>query len=153
MNDTHGHAVGDAVLRKLTKEIAKCLRRETDWCARLGGDEFAVVLEGTKISEARICAEKVRQAIEAAGVDTPAGSIRFTVSIGAAGCGEGVGRNAVTMQSLVEQADANLYTSKANGRNCVTPNLGDVSASARNLGRHIQWTNHDNPKIAISSVR
>ncbi len=120
INDTYGHAVGDIVLRKLTKEIAKCLRRETDWCARLGGDEFAVVLEGTKPAEARICAEKVRQAIADASVDTPSGSVRFTVSIGIGGCGENTHKNAGTIQELVELADANLYASKAGGRNRVT---------------------------------
>jgi diguanylate cyclase (GGDEF)-like protein len=152
INDSYGHAVGDVVLRKLTKEIAQCLRRETDWCARLGGDEFAVVLEGTKVPEARICAEKVRQAVAAAGAETRAGSVRFTVSIGLAGYGEGMDKN-VTVQSLVEQADANLYASKANGRNCVMPNQGDGSARMRGRGQHIQWTNHDNPKAAVNSVR
>ena len=40
VNDSYGHGVGDIVLKRLAKVIAKCLRRDTDWCARIGGEEF-----------------------------------------------------------------------------------------------------------------
>jgi diguanylate cyclase (GGDEF)-like protein len=120
INDTHGHGVGDVVLRTLTRQIAQCLHRETDWCARLGGEEFAIVLEHTKIAEAQICAERVRRAIENASIDTPAGAVRITVSIGISGLGRSVDRNSATVQSLLEHADTNLYASKAGGRNRIT---------------------------------
>jgi two-component system, cell cycle response regulator len=120
VNDTYGHVAGDIVLRKMTRQIGKCLQRATDWCARLGGEEFAIVLEGTKITEARICAEKMRRAIEAAVINTSAGAVGITVSIGVSGLGEAPGRNSATVQSLLELADENLYKSKASGRNCVT---------------------------------
>ena len=120
INDKCGHAVGDFVLKKLTQQITQCLQRETDWCARLGGDEFAVVLEGAKISEARTCAEKLRQAAELMSVNTPRGSLRITVSIGVASFEGGSRRDRETVQSLLERADANLYASKARGRNRVS---------------------------------
>jgi two-component system, cell cycle response regulator len=120
INDTHGHSVGDVVLRTLTRQITQCLHRETDWCARLGGEEFAIVLERTKIAEAHICAERVRRAIENASIDTAAGAVRVTVSIGISGLGRSVDRNSATVQSLLEHADTNLYASKAGGRNRVT---------------------------------
>jgi diguanylate cyclase (GGDEF)-like protein len=120
INDTHGHGVGDLVLRTLTRHITQCLHRETDWCARLGGEEFAIVLERTKIAEAHICAERVRRAIENASIDTPAGAVRVTVSIGISGLGRSVDRNSATVQSLLEHADTNLYASKAGGRNRIT---------------------------------
>jgi two-component system cell cycle response regulator len=120
INDTHGHAVGDTVLRKLNLQIAACLRRDTDWCARIGGEEFVVVLEGTNLPAARLCAEKLRQAIADAPIDTSAGPVRITVSIGISGLGGAVNRHSATVQSLMQQADANLYTSKANGRNRIT---------------------------------
>ncbi len=120
INDKCGHAVGDFVLKKLTKQITQCLQRETDWCARLGGDEFAVVLEGSKISEARLCAEKLRQATELMSVDTPRGSLRITVSIGISSFEGGSKRDRDTVQSLLERADANQYASKARGRNRVS---------------------------------
>lgn len=120
VNDSHGHAVGDTVLRSLTAQITACLRRETDWCARLGGEEFAVVLEATNYVAARACAEKLRQAIADNTIVTPAGTIRITVSIGVSGLGETADRIGATVESLLQQADANLYKSKANGRNRVT---------------------------------
>jgi two-component system cell cycle response regulator len=120
INDSFGHAVGDHVLSNLTRSVAKCLQRATDWCARLGGDEFAVVLEGTTLGEARVCAEKVRHAVVNSSIDNPAGPIRITVSIGVCALGEIASRSAATVQTLLEQADNALYTSKLAGRNRVT---------------------------------
>jgi len=120
INDTYGHGVGDMVLRTLARQIAKCLQRATDWCARLGGEEFAIVLPGTKIADAHICAEKIRRAIENTSIDTPVGAVRITVSIGVSGLRSAAGRNPATVHSLLEQADTNLYASKAAGRNRVT---------------------------------
>jgi diguanylate cyclase (GGDEF)-like protein len=133
VNDTHGHAVGDTVLRNLTGRIASCLGRETDWCARLGGEEFAVVLEGTNLAAARACAEKLRQAIADTTIMTSVGPVRITVSIGISGLGESVPRSSATVQSLMQHADANLYTSKAAGRNRVTWTnpVADITAIRR----------------------
>jgi two-component system cell cycle response regulator len=152
VNDTFGHVVGDFVLKKLTRQIAKCLQRATDWCARLGGEEFAIVLEGTNLADARICAEKMRRAIENTRIDTPAGAVRITVSIGVSGLGETVDRNSATVQSLLELADTNLYASKAGGRNRVTsPKSNDAHMPSH-------WSakprlNHVDTKDSISSVR
>ena len=63
INDAHGHDAGDAVLKMLTTQIGACLRRDTDWCARLGGEEFVVVLEGTNLAAARVCAEKLKTTV------------------------------------------------------------------------------------------
>jgi two-component system, cell cycle response regulator len=152
VNDTYGHVVGDVVLKKLTRQIAKCLQRATDWCARLGGEEFAVVLEGTNIAEARICAEKMRRAIENTIIDTPAGAVRVTVSIGVSGLGAIGSRNSATVQSLLEHADTNLYASKAGGRNRVTSsNSKDAPLEPRRLAN--QRPSHVNTKDSVSSVR
>jgi diguanylate cyclase (GGDEF)-like protein len=120
VNDTHGHVVGDVVLRKMSRLISKSLSRTTDWCARLGGEEFAVVLGGTNIAEARVCAEKVRQAIANTPIHTSAGAVRITVSVGISGLEESADRSSATVLSLQERADINLYASKAGGRNRVT---------------------------------
>jgi len=120
VNDTHGHLVGDAVLRKMSRLISRSLSRTTDWCARLGGEEFAVVLGGTNLGEARVCAEKVRQAIANTPINTSAGAIRITVSVGISGLEEIADRGSATVLSLQERADINLYASKAGGRNRVT---------------------------------
>jgi diguanylate cyclase (GGDEF)-like protein len=147
INDKCGHAVGDFVLKKLTRQITQCLRRETDWCARLGGDEFAVVLEGTKITEAQTCAEKLRQATELMYVDTPLGPLHVTVSIGIASFESDSKRGRETVQSLLELADANLYASKARGRN-------RVSASTSLRPRHrSRFGSITGEKASVSSVR
>jgi diguanylate cyclase (GGDEF)-like protein len=120
INDSYGHAVGDRVLQKLTRQIAISLSRATDWCARLGGDEFAVVLEGTKLADARACAEKVCRTIANTPIVTSAGSVRITVSIGVSGSSGIVEGVEATARSLLQHADTNLYASKLCGRNRVT---------------------------------
>jgi diguanylate cyclase (GGDEF)-like protein len=127
VNDSYGHGGGDIVLKRLTREIAKYLRRDTDWCARIGGEEFALVLEGTTVADAFRRAEKVRQAIAKTSIETPKGAVRITVSIGISGLEEFTNRNLATAQALLERADTNLYASKARGRNCVT--LSDSNKS------------------------
>lgn len=120
INDSYGHGVGDAVLKRFSRLTCKSLQRATDWCARMGGEEFAVVLEGTTLTEAQACAEKIRRRIDDSVIETSAGMIHVTVSIGVSGLESISDRRTATLQGLLQHADANLYASKANGRNCVT---------------------------------
>lgn len=120
VNDSYGHGGGDIVLKRLTREISKYLRRDTDWCARIGGEEFALVLEGSTLADAFRRAEKVRRAIANMSIETPKGTVHVTVSIGISGLEEFTSGDSATAQSLMERADDNLYASKAGGRNCVT---------------------------------
>jgi two-component system cell cycle response regulator len=152
VNDTHGHAVGDIVLKAVSAQIENCFRRATDWCARLGGDEFAVVLEGTRVADGRVCAEKLRGAIADSRIDTPAGAICITVSIGISGLEGIIDRSSATVETLLEHADANLYASKANGRNCVTSlnsNVAHVGARTRAN----QWSHHANTQSSVRTLR
>lgn len=152
VNDTFGHAVGDIVLQRLTREVAGCLRRSTDWCARLGGEEFAVVLEGTNLMGARRCAEMVRDAIANALIETAGGVVRVTVSIGIAVSDGLTKKHAATMQLLLEQADANLYRSKAGGRNCVNFSHADAPRKGnRRTAKH--GAAHANAQMPVSSIR
>jgi len=120
VNDTFGHAIGDRVLKCVTKTIADNFQRATDWCARIGGEEFAIVLEGTNSRNARQCAEKLRRAIAASSVPTPMGVVRITASIGVSGLAAAPGKNPDTVESLLAMADKRLYSSKSRGRNRVT---------------------------------
>jgi two-component system cell cycle response regulator len=152
VNDSSGHDIGDAVLKGLTTVIGQCLRRETDWCARIGGEEFAVVLEGTKLAGARSCAELLRHTIENAPIQTASGPIQLTVSIGIGGTEGTVDRASATVHSLMKQADANLYTSKATGRNRVTsPNSNGARAGSRQPS--MDWSQHATLTASVSSVR
>ncbi len=109
INDTHGHAVGDLVLREVAERIAKC-SRASDFVARIGGEEFAVVLPETPLFEAMQFAEKIRAHIAS---QTIAG-LHVTVSLGVANA---MHSRVTGTQELFDAADQALYRAKANGRN------------------------------------
>ncbi|WP_285906752.1 sensor domain-containing diguanylate cyclase [Pseudodesulfovibrio pelocollis] len=114
VNDTHGHDVGDEVLRELAR-ISRAALREPDVLGRLGGEEFGVLLPETDARAAMEVAERLRRAIENTPIATAAGEMRITVSIGAATseC------DAESVATLLKRADVALYTAKEAGRNRV----------------------------------
>lgn len=115
VNDTHGHQVGDEVLRGVAKALKGAVR-ETDFIARYGGEEFAVVLPKTHLAGALTVAERMSQALKATrtGVD---GAIRVTGSFGVSGF---PGRGVTTAEQLLKTADEALYRSKREGRNKIS---------------------------------
>jgi diguanylate cyclase (GGDEF)-like protein len=113
INDSHGHAVGDQVLRHASRVLTAGLR-ERDRLGRVGGEEFVAVLPGATLAQARQVAERMRNAIDAARLIGPSGEVRFTVSIGVAGA-----QMAESADALLERADAALYAAKNGGRNAV----------------------------------
>lgn len=112
LNDTYGHTSGDVVLREVAQRIAADCR-ETDLVARYGGEEFAVVMPNTPSSEAMKVAERIRCTIEASRVHIDDCGLRVTISLGLSQIMRGEDRT-----SLVQRADAALYMSKQEGRNC-----------------------------------
>ncbi|NRA98401.1 MAG: diguanylate cyclase [Rhodobacteraceae bacterium] len=117
INDTHGHASGDQVLRHVAEVLKDNLRGESV-VARWGGEEFMAVLPGADASETRIAARRLCEAIaeEPFLSQRVALGISVTASIGAAIAG-GAGSAANSPHSLVERADQALYRAKAAGRN------------------------------------
>jgi diguanylate cyclase (GGDEF)-like protein len=122
INDGHGHAVGDQVLRHASKVLSAGLR-ERDRLGRVGGEEFVAVLPGATLAQARQVAERMRGAIDATRLIGPTGEVRFTVSIGVAGA-----RIAETADALLERADAALYLAKSGGRNSVVVDDADMAS-------------------------
>jgi diguanylate cyclase (GGDEF)-like protein len=115
VNDTHGHAVGDDVLR----EVARLFRdsvRSTDLVARYGGEEFAVMMPETTLEDATIFAEQIRSMIESTPIQTQVGPIKATVSIGVASVPQS---SIPRAKELIVAADKALYRAKRNGRNQV----------------------------------
>jgi len=110
VNDTYGHAVGDAVLVDVAYVVRKELRA-FDLAYRLGGEEFLIVLPGATAAEALEVAERLRAAIES----QPAGGLDVTMSFGVATSGGGVFDYPETFAA----ADAALYRAKESGRNRV----------------------------------
>ncbi len=125
INDCHGHAVGDALLRAVAKRMRACMR-SSDLLARIGGDEFAVIQDGVSDTDIAVrLAERVqaslRSPFELDGVRTLS-----TVSIGIAfaspgGCGP---------EALLKSADLALYRAKAGGRNRVILHSPELASEA-----------------------
>ena len=118
VNDTHGHAAGDEVLRTVASIIKQALR-ESDIPARYGGEEFAVLLPYTHIEEAKIVGERLRKAVEEALIAINQNTedekqIKVTISMGIAEFD-----SQETGEALFERADKALYEAKTNGRNQV----------------------------------
>ncbi|HEU5033768.1 MAG TPA: GGDEF domain-containing protein [Mycobacteriales bacterium] len=109
LNDTHGHVVGDQVLRQVATALREC-GREYDTIARYGGEEFAAVLPGCSTALALQVAERLRRAVEECGSDVP-----VTASAGVAT----FPYDGIDGRSLLEAADQALYAGKRAGRNTV----------------------------------
>ena len=123
VNDTHGHHVGDAVLRELATRIAAAVGTSGVAC-RYGGEEFALLLPGSSLEEAAAKAEQVRRAVQTPEFDltsTPGAppALPITISLGVA-CNDPSGSGSfTTITGLIEAADKALYTAKHSGRNRV----------------------------------
>jgi two-component system, cell cycle response regulator len=117
VNDTHGHAAGDAVLRAVAREIGRTLRVE-DVLARFGGEEFVILARAATRLDAYRMAERVRSAVTSACVALPGGAeASVTISIGIARLHEGPESSCA--EELLKIADRRLYKAKASGRNTI----------------------------------
>ena len=116
VNDTHGHAAGDEVLRAVARTMMDTMR-DGDRVFRVGGEEFAVLLPRTDGATARLAAERIRQAVEMAPVSFKSTEIAVTVSIGMAST-----LDFLEKSDLLEAADAALYRAKHEGRNRIAVN-------------------------------
>ena len=116
INDTHGHAVGDEVLKRLP-QVVQPLLRKLDFMGRLGGEEFAIMLLETDGEGAAVVAERLRKGLAAVEVRALGVHLHFTVSIG---CTEvRMKEQAEDLKSALERADEALYKAKDSGRNRV----------------------------------
>jgi diguanylate cyclase len=116
INDTHGHPIGDEVLKNFARTMTSHVE-EKDTVARYGGEEFAIILPATGAAQARLLAERIRSEFEtkkwAIKGGRPIG--RITASFGVARLRPGEGS-----AGLIQRADAKLYVSKSGGRNRVS---------------------------------
>jgi len=142
VNDTYGHQAGDVVLREAVNRVAGVLR-PYDSLGRYGGEEFMAVLPGCQGDEARMVAERVREAIAAHPIVAGDERLAVTVSLGLSCCAAPA--EPVDIDALVKDADEALYAAKGAGRNRV------VMAGDPGLSVPIQRAMQDAPQeVSVS---
>jgi diguanylate cyclase (GGDEF)-like protein len=120
-NDGAGHLAGDVCLKRIAGIIRSELRERADMAFRFGGEEFLVLLPDVDLAGAVAIGERIRHAIEGAGIPhpgQPGGRHVVTISAGAAAAVLG---NGLSAAEIIAGADAALYAAKRNGRNQVWP--------------------------------
>ena len=113
INDTHGHLVGDRVLKQLAN-LLKREQRSVDIVARYGGEEFVVLLPETTSAESRNFAERILRRVAGYDFGESGKPVRVTISIGIASY---PGERVTDGESLLRLADNHLYRAKSDGRN------------------------------------
>ncbi|MDC3250024.1 sensor domain-containing diguanylate cyclase [bacterium] len=115
VNDTYGHAVGDQVLKRVSKAIQQAIRQKTDHLARIGGEEFALLLPETNLEGAIQLAERIRKSVKKAFIKLPSGEkIKVTLSLGVS-----TWQDSENHDIVFAKADKALYVAKEQGRNQV----------------------------------
>jgi diguanylate cyclase (GGDEF)-like protein len=114
INDVHGHAAGDAAIKRIAEIINNSIRG-TDKAARFGGEEFVVLLREVDEADAKMLADRIRTAIESEAIGFGSINIAATVSVGIALI-DPADRD---VQDIIERADQGLYLAKNTGRNRV----------------------------------
>lgn len=117
INDTHGHEVGDMVLKSIA-DCARNLTRENDVIARIGGEEFAIIVSFVTEQQLSGVAERFRSAIAKLEISCETGTINPTISVGAV-----LSKGHDSTASIMRSADKCLYQAKDNGRNQVVSSL------------------------------
>lgn len=125
-NDSHGHLLGDAVLKEIAARLSETARR-MDIVARIGGDEFAILLPGCSLDDASLAAERLRIAIAETPLRHEGKEHWLTISTGLAEADFDD-----DVRSLVRRADSALYAAKDAGRNCSFRQAGPEPAIAAN---------------------
>lgn len=109
INDRHGHAVGDIVLVAVA-QVLKSSTRSSDVLARIGGDEFAIILHRIDEIAAQSKIAEIRERVAATQIDTDAGTLALTISVGHSMIGGGLAEEAL------RSADHAMYRNKHAGR-------------------------------------
>jgi len=133
VNDTHGHAAGDLVIRAVGRALAETVR-PMDLVARMGGEEYSIVLPNCPAAFGAQVAERIRNRVAREQVEIlPGQSIGVTVSVGGAFAPQWV---RTTPRLWMDRADVQLYRAKSEGRNrsCLEPAaVSQVSAEEKGL--------------------
>ena len=125
INDSRGHAAGDAVLRIIASGIASVVR-PYDSVGRYGGEEFLIVAPHCGLAEAAELAERVRSHVAGCSIVVGGSSVTVSLSLGVA-----TGQTASEADKLLHAADAAMYQAKNAGRNRVEPGVSRAAGAAQ----------------------
>jgi len=115
INDNYGHLAGDEILLQFATLLKDTVKGSRDWVARYGGDEFLIYLHNVDIEQAGKITERIRQVVGDYNFTTQKIDFKLTGSIGVS-----ILNNKMDMEAWINDADKNLYVSKAEGGNKVT---------------------------------
>jgi diguanylate cyclase (GGDEF)-like protein len=124
INDTRGHAAGDAALRAVS-DLLRAERRATDVIGRLGGEEFAIVVRGADEDDGRLLAERLRGALATLEVLHDGEAISMTASFGVTQ----IRSIDIDLDDAIKRADAAMYAAKRLGRNRVETDPTPIATS------------------------
>jgi diguanylate cyclase (GGDEF)-like protein/PAS domain S-box-containing protein len=158
INDTRGHAIGDALLCQVSSRLVQCVRTR-DTVARLGGDEFGVILAARDGEQrANLVADRIREALRVP-FALEDDVIAVTASVGISLSPD----DATDAETLIQYADTAMYQSKGAGRDASrffkarmnTDALArlDIETALRKAVEHEEFVLHYQPKIAVGSGR
>ncbi len=125
INDSRGHAAGDAVLRIIASGIAAMVR-PYDSVGRYGGEEFLIVAPNCGLAETWELAERVRVHVAGCNINVGGSTVKVSLSLGVA-----TGEAAADLEKVLHLADAALYQAKNAGRNRVEPGLGRAAGASQ----------------------
>ncbi len=118
VNDTHGHAAGDATLQRMAAALG-AVARSSDLVARYGGEEFVLVAPDCDMMGALALAERIRAQVESLSLTFDDSRLKVTASVGVASATVPILRSDATPMFLLNRADRALYDAKSAGRNTV----------------------------------
>lgn len=147
INDTCGHAAGDALLSLVGAELLQ-LAGDNDLVARLGGDEFALVLDSYNLPTLKTFTERLRSKLEDMSFHWQGDNFKISASIGACL----ISWPPETAEALFQKVDAACYAAKERGRNQVVV-LGQNTEELQQRQTQMQWVNKVNDAIASDQFR
>ena len=120
INDTHGHLMGDEVLKKVAKMLSSNLRH-IDLTGRWGGEEFIMILPGTTAEQGQEVIDRIRIAITEVIFTSTSTNANFNITVSFGVCDSQLA--SLNLKDMIAKADQALYQAKSNGRNQVVLHL------------------------------
>jgi diguanylate cyclase (GGDEF)-like protein len=126
VNDSHGHLVGDEVLQEAARRLLLSVR-SYDYVGRYGGEEFLIILNNCDPVSAPRRAEEIRRSLSDTPVQTSAGPLSVTLSMGVH---QTENWGVRTVEELLHDVDSAMYAAKAAGRNRISFTKSEISSDA-----------------------